>query len=101
MDKQLARFTLLVVAYLVLVASGFFAIIYGIHMTRVEIKAQARPPASKQEILTLKSEMVRLRARVKEIDALRADLKAYESKVNDLSQAYIRHHGEYPRTQRR
>ena len=47
------------------------------------------------------SDNVKVEHLEKRIDELQRSLKAYEDKVDDLSAAFIRHHGNYPRKVRK
>ncbi len=51
--------------------------------------------SKKIENFEIKKEIQNLR---KQIQILRREIKAYKYKIDDLSQAFIRHHGNYPRT---
>ncbi len=74
-------------------------IIYARHEKQNDINRislqEKRKFSKKIEDLKRKKEIQNLQ---KQIEDLRKDLKAYRYKIDDLSQAFIRHHGNYPRT---
>jgi len=66
-----------------LISIGLVVFLIGVGWSQIEKEKEMR----KVEFIVLREE----------IDSLEKHLQAYEDKVDDLSVAFINHHGNYPR----